>query len=119
MARIWKEPHSGMRYGDEPSEPLPAHARSLRTREFICVNVCSFTFRFESQSEIRKYIAFYEKKTHRSSILPIPSHMDRFARWHFQRWHERLPMYLQERAKRERVVKALRKALTLLESGKL
>jgi hypothetical protein len=85
----------------------------------ICASVCSFTFRFYSGEEIREYIAFFEKKTHPSSTLPIPKGADSFFRRHAQRWYERLPMYLQEDSKRERVLKALRKAITLLEAGKL
>ena len=120
MARIWKEPNDGVRYGDEPAEaPLPKHARGLRKREYMCVHVCSFTFRFESKLKIRKYIAFYERKIHPSGRLRTTPGMDRFERWHFQRWHERLPLYLRERGKRERVVKALRKALVMVEEGKI
>jgi hypothetical protein len=36
-----------------------------------------------------------------------------------QRWFERLPMYLQEEAKRKKVLKALHKAVTLIDAGKL
>lgn len=39
--------------------------------------------------------------------------------WDVERWFERLPMYLQEEPKREKVVKALSRALLLAESGKL
>ena len=120
MARIWKEANTGARYGDEPvEEPLPEYARRLRKREYLCVHVCSFTFRFENKRELLKYIAFYERKTQPTSMRRTTPGMNRFERWHFQRWHERLPLYLQERVKRERVVKALRKALTLVEEDKL
>ena len=119
VARIWKEANDGRRYGDTPSNPLPAHARNLVATEFICVSVCSFTFRFVSQDEIREYISFFEKKTHPSSSLPLPQGVDSFFRWHSQRWYERLPMYLQEEAKRQRVLKALRRAIVLSETGKL
>jgi hypothetical protein len=119
VARIWKESNDGRRFGDELLYPIPAYARDLVTRDFICVNVCSFTFRFENEDEIRKYIAFFEKKTHPSSRRDIPEEIDSFFRWHSQRWYERLPMYLQEEAKKKRVLAALRKAILLLESGKL
>jgi hypothetical protein len=91
----------------------------LIRREFICVTVCSFTFRFESKDEINEYISFFEKKTHPSSRLPIPEASDSFFRWHSQRWYERLPMYLQEEGKKDRVLKALRRALFLVENGKI
>jgi hypothetical protein len=120
MARIWKEANDGIRYSDAPSAPLSVHARKLVSREFVCVSVCSFTFRFESKDEIREYISFFEKKTHPSSRIPnFPEGKDSFYRWHSQRWYERLPMYLQEEAKKERVLKALHKAIALWETGKL
>jgi hypothetical protein len=119
MPRYWKEPYTGTRYGDDPPDALPAPARGLVVQDLICVSVCSFTFRFYSGDEIREYIAFFEKKTHRSSTLPMPKGADSFFRWHAQRWYERLPMYLQEDSKRERILKALRKALNLLDAGKL
>ena len=100
-------------YGDNPPEELPAPARGLVPRELICVSVCSFTFKFYNDDGIPEYIAFFEKKTHRSSTLTIPEGSDRFFRRHSQRWYERLPLYLQEESKRVRVVKALRKALLL------
>lgn len=120
MARIWREANDGRRYSDRPSNPLPAYARNLVSREFICVNVCSFTFRFESKEEIREHISFFEKKTHPSSRIPnFPEGADSFFRWHSQRWYERLPMYLQEEAKKEKVLKALHQAIALWETGKL
>jgi hypothetical protein len=120
MARIWRETNDGRRYSDAPSNPLPAYARNLVSREFICVNVCSFTFRFASKDEIREHISFFEKKTHPSSRIPdFPEGADSFFRWHSQRWYERLPMYLQEEAKKAKVLKALHKAIALWETGKL
>src|SRR5262245_3300310 len=102
MARYWKEPYRGLRYGDSPPEPLRTPARGLVPRELICVSVCSFTFKFYSGDEIREYIAFFEKKTHSSSWFAIPEGVDSFSRWHSQRWYERLPLFLQEESKRVR-----------------
>jgi hypothetical protein len=119
MARFWRIPNHGRRFGDLPSNPRPQYVGSLVPCEHICVRVCSFTFYFETKDEINEYITFFEKKVHPSSRLPIPEGMDRFARWHAQRWYERLPLYLQEEAKRERVLKALKKAIELVEAGKL
>jgi hypothetical protein len=39
--------------------------------------------------------------------------------WEVERWFERLTMYLLEEPKREKVVKALREALDLVETGNL
>ena len=39
--------------------------------------------------------------------------------WDVERWFERLPMYLLEEPKRQKVLKALSKALALVEDGKV
>jgi hypothetical protein len=39
--------------------------------------------------------------------------------WDIERWFERLPMYLLEEPKRQKVLKALNKALERVEAGKL
>ena len=39
--------------------------------------------------------------------------------WEVERWFERLPMYLLEEPKRQKVLKALHKTLALVETGKL
>jgi hypothetical protein len=88
MPRYWKEPHTAARYGDSPPDTLAAPARGLVIQELICVSVCSFTFKFYSGDEIQEYIAFFEKKTHPSSTLPIPAGSDSFFRWHSQRWYD-------------------------------
>ena len=119
MAQFWKQPRDGRRFNDGPGEPVSPDTRTLIAREFICVAVCSFTFYFESKEEVLEYIAFYEKKTHPSSRIPMPKRVDGFFRWHSQRFYERLPMYLQEESKRRRVLNALRKAVTLVEAGKV
>ncbi len=120
MARIWKEKADGRRYGDRNSESLPEHARSLVSKNLVCVNVCSFTFKFESKDEIEEYIQFYEKKTHPTSRVPEKMLAKcSFGHWHSQRWYERLPLYLQEESKRERVLKALKRAVSLIDAGKL
>lgn len=119
MARIWKQANHGQRYGARSFGIKPSYARSLDPNENICVNVCSFTFYFVDKEEIEEYIAFFERRAHPSSRLPIAEDTDRFARWHGQRWYERLPLYLQEEPKRERVLKALRKAVDMIDAGKL
>jgi len=93
------------------------------------VEVCGFTFRFSSLAQLREALAFYRQKTHPSSRLPDPEWVRReaqhnprgyrdtisaafaFERDALQRWFEKVPMYLQENGKRERVVQALERAL--------
>jgi hypothetical protein len=77
------------------------------------VAVASFTFRFISVEQIRDCLSYYEQKTHPSSRLSTRGG----DHWEFERWFERLPMYLLEDAKRTKVVKALRKALVVAEAG--
>ena len=90
------------------------------------VRVASFTFRFGTITQLRECIAYYEQKTHRSSMIAS----ERLAAelgidwreqrsWEVERWFERLPMYLLEEPKRQKVLKALSKALVLAENGKL
>jgi hypothetical protein len=90
-------------------------------RELICVNVCSFTFKFVNRDEILEYIAFFEKKTHPTNRVQEGMLPDcgSFRHWHSQRWYERLPLYLQENDKRKKVLKALQNAVDLIDAGKL
>jgi len=118
MARFWKQANHGRRFGDRTRELQPHYARTLEPPQEFCITVCSFTFRFDSRDDIQEYIGWFEQRTHPSSRLPVPEGADRFDRWHMQRWYERLPMYLQEEPKREKVLKALRKAVALIDSGK-
>jgi hypothetical protein len=86
----------------------------------------SFTFRFATVAQLRECIAYYETKTHPSSRIPAKELADDRGEdwkeqrgWEVERWFERLPMYLLEEPKRQKVLKALNKALNLVESGKL
>jgi len=81
---------------DPKLDPDPAY--------FVCV--AGFTFEFWSVSQIEAALDFYRAKTHPSSRMPTWGEHDVT-----QRWYERLPMYLQENSKREKVVKALERAL--------
>jgi hypothetical protein len=70
------------------------------------VLVCSFTFEFWSIEQIECALKFYRDKIHPSSRMPTWGEHDVT-----QRWYERLPLYLQKNGKREKVVKALVRAL--------
>jgi hypothetical protein len=113
MARIWKELPTGASYGDKPL-PVPHDAAvGLEPRELICAHVCSYTFRFTDAEEIREYITFFEK--HNSPSGPAAGTAPN-TRWHAQPWYEHLPPYLLEESTREKVLKALREALTMAET---
>jgi hypothetical protein len=113
MARTWKE--HGKVY--ERANLIPC--------DVIVVRVASFTFRFATVQKLRDCLRYYEQKTHASSRIPAKSiaselgpDWKRLRSWEVERWFERLPMYLLEEPKRQKVVKALREALDRVETGK-
>jgi hypothetical protein len=70
--------------------------------------VCQFTFAFFSLDMIRQYRDFYAQKILPSSRMAGPLWYPNG--WN-QRWFERLPLRLRKEPKRQRVVKALERAL--------
>jgi hypothetical protein len=115
MARISKEPIKRL---DGRTSLLPCNA--------IVVRVASFAFRFENVAQLRASIKYYECKTRPSSRIPakalaaeLGSDWRKLRGWEIERWFERLPMYLLEEPKRQKVLKALTRALTLTEAKKL
>jgi hypothetical protein len=98
----------------------------LAPQHIIVVRVASFAFRFETVERLRECVQYYEKKTHPSSRIAAKTLAADLGEdwrglrgWDVERWFERLPMYLLEEPKRQKVLKALSKALTLAETGKL
>jgi hypothetical protein len=115
MARISKEP---IKWLDGTASLLPHHV--------IVVKVASFAFRFGSVEQLRECISYYEKKIHPSSRIPAKKLAAELGEdwreqrgWEVERWFERLPMYLMEEPKRQKVIKALSRALGLAEAKKL
>ena len=109
-------------------EPIKSQdgKQNLISRSVIVVEVVSFTFRFADVAQLQKCIAYYKTKTHPTSRIPAEEHAADLGEdwreqrgWEVERWFERLPMYLLEEPKRQKVLKALEKAQNLLESGKL
>ncbi len=99
---------------------------TLAPRHVIVVRVASFAFRFETVERLRECIKYYEKKTHPSSRIAaktlaadLGEDWRELRGWDVERWFERLPMYLLEEPKRQKVLKALSRALALAETGKL
>jgi hypothetical protein len=131
MARIWKEPHRGDGlYWKRPEAverrlELGAQNPTLLPRQDIMVRVASFTFRFVSVEHLRDCLAYFQQKTHPTSRVPatqLAADLGEDWRaqrsWEVERWFERLPMYLLEEPKREKVLQALAKAVQLEASGK-
>ena len=115
MARISKELSER---GDRRASLVPRHV--------IVVRVASFAFRFETVQRLRECIKYYEKKTRPTSRIPaktlaadLGEDWRELRGWDVERWFERLPMYLLEEPKRQKVLKALSKALALAETEKL
>jgi len=115
MARISKEPSKKCN-----------DAGNLIRRNAIVVRVASFAFRFETVEQLRECIQYYEKKTHPSSRISARTLARELGKdwrnlrgWDVERWFERLPMYLREEPKRQKVLKALSNTLALIETGKL
>jgi hypothetical protein len=99
---------------------------SLLPRHVIVVRVASFAFRFESAEHLQACIKYYERKTRPSSRIAaktlaaeLGEDWRKLRGWEVERWFERLPMYLLEEPKRQKVLKALSRALALAKSGKL
>jgi hypothetical protein len=115
MARITKEP---IKWLDGTASLIPRHS--------IVVRVASFRFSFADTSQLRECLAYYQRKTHPSSRVPAKKLAAELGEdwreqrgWEVERWFERLPMYLLEEPKRQKVIKALSTALELAEKGKL
>ncbi len=115
MARISKEQ---VKWLDGTESLIPHHV--------IVVSVASFTFNFSKVEQLRECIKYYEHKTRPSSRIPAKRAEGQLGKdwrklrgWDVERWFERLPMYLMEEPKRQKILKALNKALSLVESGKL
>ena len=77
------------------------------------VNVCSFTFQFQSLDQLEQCLRYFSQKIHPSSRLP-----DVELEHYWQRWYERLPIWLSEEPKRQKVIKALQKARDQFTSPK-
>ncbi len=91
----------------EALPPAAIGAPTLGPRRVLFVSVCAFTFEFHSLDQLRACLAFYARKHHPSRRRDIGG----ADHWELERWFERLPLYLREESKRERVVAALQSAL--------
>ncbi|MBW3637930.1 MAG: hypothetical protein KY445_15920 [Armatimonadetes bacterium] len=107
MARFWKTDVSNS------VNPLVPDWRYF-------VEVCSFTFHFRSVEHIEQYLAHFSRKIHPSSA--DGAHTKRpdsdwrdwnspVAHWERQSRFDELPLWLFEEPKRQKVVKALQRAI--------
>ncbi len=78
----------------------------------VClVNVCGFTFTFHSLNQLRLCLDYYSREHHPSSRLQVYDQTLGGDHHETQRWFEKLPQYLLEKPKRQKVVAALQEAL--------
>jgi len=98
-----------------------------KQRNFTSSNrFLTLRFRFETVERLRECIKYYEKKARPSSRIAaktlaadLEEDWRELRGWDVERWFERLPMYLLEEPKRQKVLKALSTALALAETGEL
>jgi hypothetical protein len=133
MSRIWYEnylPHGA------PVKDVNSPIGRVLARKIYFVEVCSFKFEFYSIEQMKETLAYFEQKTHPSSRLPDEEWINAEARKDpknhrrkidaflqserdvLQRWYERLPMWLYEEPKRQKVVKVLKQAIDKFSESK-
>ena len=125
MAKIWSEIYDGKtpKSGSlerRPANLMPRIGQTLPFHipaEVWFVKVCGFTFVFNNIQQLDACLRYYSSKTHPSSIIKkedltadLGENWRELRGWDIERWFERLPMFLLESAKREKVIKALQQA---------
>ncbi len=108
MAKVWKEELDWSRHSNKMDAPIdyPPKVGGL-PRWVYFVRVCSFTFEFHAVEQIKTWLDYYSQRIHPSSRMDIGG----ADHWEMQCWFERLPMYLLEEPKRQKVIKALSAAM--------
>jgi hypothetical protein len=118
MAKVWKEQLDGSRHQNKMDAPVDRRPNvSFVPKWVFFVRVCSFTFEFHSLKQIGECLEYYSQKIHPTSRIPwkeLPLYGGDQSET--QRWYERLPMYLLEEPKRQKVVKALSAAIEQFEA---
>jgi hypothetical protein len=114
MANIWSETSKyarSMPLGWSGLRDFQRSANDFRPYTTWYVRVCSFTFVFTNIQQLEACLEFFSQKTRPSSRIPyrnLKPYLDAGLRgWEVQRWFDRLPMYLLEESKRQKVIKAL------------
>jgi hypothetical protein len=116
MARIWKEKLDSKKHIDYMRCPEPGGYSprmpddNLIEKWAYFVEVCSFTFQFHSIEQIEQCLDYFAQKIHPSSRR-VSNPNERY----WQRWYERLPQWLFEEPKRQKIVKTLENALVTFE----
>jgi hypothetical protein len=90
--------------------------RKLRTGALVpykvcLVDVCGFEFIFHSVMQLELCLEYYGRRHHPTSRLPVETGDCGGDHGETQRWFDKLPNYLLEKAKRPKVLSALERAL--------
>ena len=99
MAKCWKEQKTKTHW---PNELTPSY--------HYYVEVCQFTFNFQTIEQIKETRDWFSQKIHKSTRLPDTLWL-RAEHDVAQRWYERLPARIKKASKRARVVAALEQAV--------
>jgi hypothetical protein len=110
MAKIWREHldpgrHRDFVAGHQDAGGMPIDPRASDGWVYF-VRECSFTFQFATVDQIRECRDYFASRLHRARRLPGIT-----LEHYWQRWFERLPPGLIAEPKRDRVLKALERAL--------
>ena len=118
MSKHWREPLDPKRHVDHhfAGGPRPREAETGEAYAYF-VEVCRFTFELASLEQIEACVAFFERRIQPSSSLvrdfqgssKLP--VCQLEKGHYERWHERFPARILKGSKRDRIVRALQRAL--------
>lgn len=104
-----KHPNPMSNIDDEQSR-RHLRAPALVPYKVCLVEVCGFQFFFHSLVQIDLCLEYYRCRHQPSSRLPVYTEYLGSDHGRMQRWFEKLPAYLLESSKRERVIPALERA---------
>ena len=108
MARYWREMADPEKHFDfmsshnEGGVPIPKSSDNLVPKWVYFADVCSFTFQFATIEQVNQCIAYFEQKTHPSTIDNHPP-----FEHYWQPWYCKLPKGLNKKAKKQKVLKVL------------
>lgn len=116
MSKHWKEKTNPEEHIDYMSTNQIDGLSIQNSREkgewVYFVRECSFTFQFVSLEQLKTAKAYFSTKVHPSTMR-----FNNGLEHYWQSWSERLPAGLKGGSKRERILKALEKALQEFSSG--
>ncbi len=113
MSRVWREHADPKKHSDfmsnytEGGLPIEKSRDNLIDKWVYFVDVCNFTFQFESLEQVKEAKSYFEEKIHKSNrSLYHPPHEH-----HWHPWFCKLPKGITKESKKAKVIKALNQAL--------